>query len=360
MIVEEIESQILENISKTAFLNPNRTIKKIFSNTYAKIKHLEIGKSIKDRISLSILIKNIYIIIFFVSLLQTACKDVREFKKVRIKPIQNDKVYNTNKKNDLIKIAIAPVISPTSSFFVYNDFIEYLKRKSDLDIVTVFKKTYSEINQLLKINECDIAFICTGAYIKAKQDFPLEILAIPVVNNKTTYNSYIIVSKDSNINNFNELKGKSFAFTDLLSLSGYYYPKYRLCKIKTLPDKFFSKIIFTSSHDNSIKAVAQKMVDAAAVDSIVYETLLKQNNFYARELKVIEKSQPFGIPPVVMRKGLKEDKKKKLLNILLNMHRDLEGSKILKKLSIDRFIYPSDEIYSYTEKMIKECELENE
>jgi len=87
---------------------------------------------------------------------------------------------------------------------------------------------------------------------------------------------------------------------------------------------------------------------------------LKQNNFYARELKVIEKSQPFGIPPVVMRKGLKEDKKKKLLNILLNMHRDLEGSKILKKLSIDRFIYPSDEIYSYTEKMIKECELENE
>lgn len=45
---------------------------------------------------------------------------------------------------------------------------------------------------------------------------PMEILVVPVVNGKPYYQAYVIVNKDGNINDLNDLKNKPFAFTDPL------------------------------------------------------------------------------------------------------------------------------------------------
>ena len=65
------------------------------------------------------------------------------------------------------------------------------------------------------------------------------------------------------------------------------------------PESFFSRTIFTYSHDNSIMAVAKGMVDAAAVDGHQWEYFERFSPTHTSRTRVIRKSQPFGSPPLV-------------------------------------------------------------
>jgi phosphonate transport system substrate-binding protein len=80
------------------------------------------------------------------------------------------------------------------------------------------------------------------------------------------YQSYLIVHKDSPFRTIEDLKGKTFAFTDPDSNSGSLVPRYWLKQLNTRPEDFFRSITYTYSHDNAIMAVAKQLVDAAAVD----------------------------------------------------------------------------------------------
>lgn len=296
-------------------------------------------------------LKNMKIILSIILIFLIGCNDSKEYKKVKIKAELKEDITENISSNHTIKIAISPIFSPTYLFKYYFQFINYLQDKSDLNIKPIFGQNYWSVNQLIKNKKVDVAFICTGAYFDVKQD--CDILVVPQINNKITYKSYIIVSKDSRIDNFNDLENKSFAFTDPLSLTGYYYVKYRLLSMGRSEDNFFSKVIYTNSHNNSVKVVAEKIVDGACVDSLVFERMLKEGSIYIKNIKVVERSISFGIPPIVVNKNIDKNIRHKLQNIFLNMHRDKEGKKILRDMSINKFILPPDNLYLSVNKVLK-------
>ena len=215
----------------------------------------------------------------------------------------------------------------------------------------VQRETYAEVNDLMEKGEIDVAFVCAGPYVEGKRKFGMELLAAPVAYGESVYYSYIIVHKNSPIKNFEELKGKKFAFTDPHSNTGCLVPKYELAKMKETPDSFFREYIFTKSHDNSIKAVAQKLINGAAVDHLIWEYADAANPEFTQQTKIIKKLGPFGIPPVVVHPDYNRDMKEKIKQILLNMHKDEEGKGILKKIFIDRFSLVEDGDYDSVRKM---------
>jgi phosphonate transport system substrate-binding protein len=293
-----------------------------------------------------IIIKIFFLLIFLVVFI-FSCKSGKEEKKIKLNNIKSQdevKLLNIDEKNQ-IRIAIAPVLSPQASIFMYNELIKFIEKKSGYKMVIIQSANYSNTNELLKNGLCDIAFICTGAYMQLKNQ-NIEILAIPVINGECNYYSYIITNKDSNIKSFIELENKKFSFTDPLSLSGFLYVKYLLKLNNKNIRTFFSKTIFTYSHDNSIMAVIQDLVDGAAVDSLVYNKLLNDRLAGIEKVKIIHKSTPFGISPVVIRGDMDKEFIKILRKIFLNIHNDDEGKIILRNIGIDRFIFTNDDIYS--------------
>jgi phosphonate transport system substrate-binding protein len=78
------------------------------------------------------------------------------------------------------------------------------------------------------------------------------------------YYSVIAVKLDSPFKTLDDLKGKSFAFADPNSTSGYLVPSFYLRRQGYPPDKFFGKTGFSGSHENSILAVLNGTYDAAA------------------------------------------------------------------------------------------------
>jgi phosphonate transport system substrate-binding protein len=167
------------------------------------------------------------------------------------------------------------------------------------------------------------------------------------------------VAKDSAVQSFRELRGKRFAFTDPLSNTGRLVPMYMLAKENETPERFFKEIIFTQSHDKSIKAVAQGIVDGAAVDSLIWEYLNATKPESTSRTRILQKSPPYAIPPVVVPRELDPGLKARMKQAFLNAHLDPNGKEILQKMKIDKFVEIDDRAYDSVRQMQDWLELKD-
>ncbi|MGE5255155.1 MAG: phosphate/phosphite/phosphonate ABC transporter substrate-binding protein [Hyphomicrobiales bacterium] len=255
-------------------------------------------------------------------------------------------------RQNSLRVAVAAMISPRETFIYYRELLDYIGRKSGHSVQLVQRKTYEEINELFPKGQIDLAFICTGPFAASREKFGFEALATPQVRGQPFYQSYLIVPKDSPYRRLEDLKGRVFAFTDPDSNTGTMVPRFWLAQVGETPESFFSKTIFTYSHDNSILAVAKGLVDGAAVDGHQWEYFEHFNHTYTSRTRVIRKSQPFGSPPLVASARLEDELRQKIQEIILSMHNDPEGRRILEKLLIERFVAPQEEWYEPARAMI--------
>jgi phosphonate transport system substrate-binding protein len=242
-------------------------------------------------------------------------------------------------------VAVASVISPKGNIASYSDLVAYLGRKMGRRAEMVQRSTYAETNDLLRQGRVDIALVCSGAYVEGHNRFGMELLAAPQVDGQVIYYSFVIVPIESGAQSFSGLKGGTFAFTDPLSNSGYYSPLELIRRLGETPESFFRRTIFTYSHDNSIKAVSQGLVDGAAVDSLVYKYFISREPSLGNRLRIIERSVPYGMPPIVASPIIETPVKTQLKEIFLNMHNDPEGRRIIADLAVDRFVTIDDAAY---------------
>ena len=250
-----------------------------------------------------------------------------------------------------IRFAVGAMLTPKEGFVYYKHFLDYIGERMGRHIEFVDREDYEEINDLLKSGGVDAAFVCSGPYVDGHRDFGLELIAAPLAYGKTVYYSYIIVSKDSPIRNFEELRGKTFAFTDPMSNTGTLVPTYMLAKMKETPDSFFKKYVFSHSHDKSIKAVSQGIVDGAAVDSLIWDYLDHRGPAFTSKTRIILKSSAYAIPPVVVRPGLAPEIKRRLKHVILTAHLDKRGASILREMAIEKFVAIDDAAYDSIRKM---------
>ncbi len=292
------------------------------------------------------------LLFFLFILINSSCQKNSDDKKIKVDLSNREQVHSLpGESGRPLRAAVAAMISPEENFYYYNKIFDYVYRKTGKKIIFKQRKSYQEVNELLRLRELDFAFICSGAYVEAEKEFDAEILAVPLIKGKSNYYAYIIVRNDSGFARFEDLKGYDFAFTDPLSNTGYLYPTYLVKKMNLSEDKFFSHVIYTYAHDYSIQAVENKIVDAASVDSIIFDYIKANNPQNVHNLKIIKKSVPFGIPPVVVHPKIESDLKKELQSVFLNMSADPQGKEILSHLDIDRFVLGKDSEYDSIRKM---------
>ncbi len=252
---------------------------------------------------------------------------------------------SADREREVLRAAAGAMVSPRETYEQYRELFEYVSRKLDRELVFEQRQTYAEVNELLAENELDLAFICSGPYALARDKGSFELLAAPRINGSARYRSYLIVAKDSDHDSLRDLEGASFAFTDPDSNTGHLVPLYWLSRLDADPETFFQKTIYTYSHDNSILAVARGLVDGAAVDSLIWDYLRQNGSDAADRTRVLRKSRPFGIPPVVVSSGMEPELKEQIEELLLRMHTTPEGRSILDRLHIDRFIVAKESWY---------------
>jgi phosphonate transport system substrate-binding protein len=252
---------------------------------------------------------------------------------------------------DKLRVAVAAIVSPKETLVYYHELLKFIGDRNNLQVDLVQRKTYTEINELLASGDIDLALICSGPYATGKNKFGFFPIAQPVVRNSTTYQSYLIVNADSTVNSIEELRGHKFAYTDPESNTGCLVPKYLLHQKGEIAERYFNKIIYTYSHDNSIMAVARSMVDGAFVHGQIWDYFNLTDPRYTSKTRVIYRSVPFGNPPVVASPHLSEKSRLAIRDLLFSMHLDPRGKQILDHLMIQRFIPVQEDLYDPIRRM---------
>jgi phosphonate transport system substrate-binding protein len=250
-----------------------------------------------------------------------------------------------------LRIAVAGMITPREGYDYYQNFLLYIGEQVGRPVRSVFMDDYTETNRQLREGLTDVGLVCSGPYVDGRRDFGLQILVVPQVNGVPAYFSYLIVPEESAATTLGGLRGKAFAFTDPASNTGKVYPTYLLAKMGTTPERFFSRTIFTASHDKSIAAVAEHLVDGAAVDSLIYDYLAKTKPELIRETRIIHTSPPFGIPPVTIRAGLDPALVEQLRQAFLSAHQNERGKALLARMMIEKFVTAEDSLYDSIREM---------
>lgn len=252
-----------------------------------------------------------------------------------------------------LTLVVGSMITPEEGYGYYRQLIDYLAAGLEKKILVRDPGNYAEVNRLLENGEADIAFVCAGPYVDGQKHFGLQLVAAPQVQGEAAYYSNLIVPAASSARSLADLHGSTFAFTDPLSNSGALVPKSKLMDRGETPESFFASVMYTYGHDRSIRAVAEQLVDGAAVDSLIWDYLVSNEPELKTRVRVIERFGPYGIPPVVVSPKADEEILPRLRTLLLHMHQDPVGQKILAGMHIERFVMVDDAAYDSVRELQK-------
>jgi phosphonate transport system substrate-binding protein len=182
--------------------------------------------------------------------------------------------------------------------------------------------TFAELHS----GTADVAFICSRPYIHLRRHHPplVEPLAAPVLQgdryqNRPIYFSDVIVRHDSPFHHFSDLRGRSWAYNDPHSHSGYGVTLYHLARLgHTNP--FFGRVVEAGYHQRAVQMVATGEIDAAAIDSQVLAIELRDHPELAPQLRIIDTFGPSTIQPIVAAPHLPQTLRAELQSALLTLH----------------------------------------
>ncbi len=235
-----------------------------------------------------------------------------------------------------IRFGLTAVIVTENLRFL-DEWSEYLEQKMDRKVEFVLRKSYREVMDLLESGGIDFAWICGYPFVQAREPEFLDLMVVPVYRGEPLYHSYIVVHHDSPYQNFSDLKGEIFAFSDPDSNSGFLYPLSLLAEKSEKPETFFRQTFFTFNHAETIQAVAEQVANGGAVDSYIWDYLAIFRPDITKKTRIIDKSPVFGFPPIVSRLELDPPTVRLMQETLKNMKNDIDGKILLERLKLDGF-----------------------
>jgi phosphonate transport system substrate-binding protein len=177
-------------------------------------------------------------------------------------------------------------------------------------------------------------------------------MAHPRYAGRPVYFTDAIVRADSPARTFADLRGTVWAYNDAGSNSGYVMPRHHLLTLGETRG-YFARAVASGSHQQSIRWVVDRTVDAAGIDSTVLELELTQCSALAPAVRVVESIGPCPIPPVVAGRHLPEARTQRLREVFLTLHEDREARVILAEGQIAQFVPVKDADYDPIREMVR-------
>jgi phosphonate transport system substrate-binding protein len=220
-------------------------------------------------------------------------------------------------------MAVTPSNIPTELFKASEVFAAALGKKLELPIKVYMPTDYLGVVEALRNKTADLAFVHPAGYVFANREAGARIVAVDVWHGKTSYTSRIYVRKDSGFKALEDLRGKSIAFVDPGSTSGYVYPMVMLIKRGLVRDRnpktFFKEAMYAGTHEAALLALLNGSVDAVASFDLAPQQYLKDRE-RIEKLTYIAETDPIPEAGVVVRQGLDPALVGKLFDALMSFN----------------------------------------
>ncbi|MEL7244744.1 MAG: phosphate/phosphite/phosphonate ABC transporter substrate-binding protein [Cyanobacteria bacterium J06641_2] len=265
-----------------------------------------------------------FFLVTVVALLNASCsKKVPTTTSLVIPPA----VASSNQNISVLRVGVLPTQSLKEQQRMIEPLENYLEKSLKTEVNFQVASDYKQIVKWLVDGKIDVAYVTGVSYLEALEaGAEIEPLVAPIdkYTGRPWYRAAIVVKVDSNIKTLQQLKNKRFAFVNKSSASGYLMPFYALNKRGINPEEEFKKVTYFGTHAQTLEALKNGDVDAAATNIPYYLKQQIMGQIRPEEFRLIWESPP--IPPslIVVSKKLPADSIKKLKVSLLNTPEGIE------------------------------------
>lgn len=279
-------------------------------------------------------------LLVFISLCLTPAKAISESNQGKAEPLV---------------IAFIPQENPEKLIGDIKIVREYLEKETGIPVKGFVTQDHAAAVEALRNGEADISFMGALPYVLAHDRIGAEVLLSEVYRGSPTYHGRIFVRRDGGIKTLEDLRGKSIAFADPISESGYIYPldifvQAGLLKQRDDPQQFFGTVYFAGGYQQAIQAVANGLVDAAGSSQFA-ESLLTPDQL--EKVTWIAESAPIPSHVVCARKDLDQRRRESFRRAMLKLNQPAYRHLLKHVYGPDGYIEASHKNYESVEEMAR-------
>ena len=223
---------------------------------------------------------------------------------------------------ETLRLAFIPQENPEKLLDDITVIRDYLASEIGVPVEGFVTLDHAAAIEALRSQSADISFMGALPYVLARDQIGAEVLLSEVYRGKPSYVARIFVRRDSGIEAVADLAGKSIAFADPISESGYLYPLEIVADAGLLapgadPQSFFGRVYFAGGYQQAIQAMANGLVDAAGVSQFAELLLTPEQQ---SEIRWIAESEPIPAHAVIARPGLDPALQAKFVEAMLKLN----------------------------------------
>jgi phosphonate transport system substrate-binding protein len=225
----------------------------------------------------------------------------------------------------------------------WQPFLDDMQKTTGIRITAFFAPDYAGVIEGMRFNKVQVAWMGNKSGMEAVDRANGEVFAkVMQADGSQGYWSLMIVHKDSALKTLDDVlkqrQNLTLGFGEPNSTSGFLVPGYyAFAQNKVDPLKDFKRTV-RANHETNILAVAAKQVDVATVASDGVDRMKTKMPEKAAELREVWRSPLIPSDPMLWRKDLDADAKKKLKDFLLGYGKDAREKEIMRVLTWSGFV----------------------
>lgn len=230
----------------------------------------------------------------------------------------------------------------------WQPLLDDMQKRIGVKVNAYFAPDYAGIVEGMRFKKVHFAWMGNKSGIEAVDRANGEVFAQVIYNDGTLgYYSYISVHKDSPYHSLEDVlkagKRINFGIGDPNSTSGFLVPSYYVFALNNVDAKTHFKTTRSANHETNIMAVANKQIDAGIHSSDVLERITSRSPDTAAKIRQVWKSPLIPSDPLLWRKDMDPELKKRIVSFLLEYGQTAREKAILNKLTFGGFKKSTDE-----------------
>jgi phosphonate transport system substrate-binding protein len=189
----------------------------------------------------------------------------------------------------------------------YRPLADHLAKQLGRPVKLFTVDTWEGLAKSLAAGETDIALMGPWGYVLANHAANAQVISTILYDGKPEYFAIMVTHPESGIKTIADLKGRTFAFGDKGSTSGYLIPLHFFQTQGINPDTYFSKVLHTK-HQAIQMQVTSGQLDAGADFNRNRNTMIEQGLIKAERSVVIWQSAPLPNDAFAVSEALFKDK----------------------------------------------------
>lgn len=227
----------------------------------------------------------------------------------------------------------------------------YLSARLPFAVTFVDGDSYGEREPLVDQQVVDLVWLCGLLYLRKRvAGHALTASVAPTMCHempagKPVYYGDIIVRADSPYQDFAALAGRTWAYNEETSFSGYQMVRAHLAKQGILTP-FFGAMVQSGAHLNAIADVREGRADCASIDSTVLQMVQHRAADQLTNVRTLARLGPYPMPLLAFTARCAPPMRSMITQQLLLIHADPAGQQLLNAWAIERFCAVTTETYA--------------